>query len=52
MFQAVIPYWEAENGVLRKLTLLPIELHYGESRSVGGWPARTAPWGSSNGWRK
>lgn len=39
MFQAVIPYWEAENGVLRKLTLLPIELHYGESRSVGGWPS-------------
>ena len=39
MFQAVVPYWEAEDGVLRKLTLLPVELHYGESRSMGGWPS-------------
>jgi len=39
MFESVIPYWEAEDGVLKKLTLLPIELHYGAPRSVGGWPS-------------
>ena len=39
MFESVVPYWEAEDGVLRKLTLLPIELHFGAHRSVGGWPS-------------
>ena len=38
MFEAVVPYWEAENGKLTKLVLMPIELNFGKSRSMGGWP--------------
>ena len=38
MHEAIIPYWEAEDGVLTKLTLLPIELNFGKHRSVSGWP--------------
>lgn len=38
MFQAVVPYWEAENGQLTKLTLLPVELNFDAPRSMGGWP--------------
>lgn len=38
MFESVIPYWEAEDGVLTKLELLPIELHFGLPRSRNGWP--------------
>ena len=42
MFEAVVPYWEAEDGKLRKLKLLPVELGFGKKRSVGGWPAPDA----------
>jgi len=38
MFESVIPYWEAENGVLTKLELLPIELNFNLPRSRNGWP--------------
>lgn len=38
MFEAVVPYWEAEDGKLTKLTLLPVELNFDKKRSVGGWP--------------
>ena len=39
MFEAVVPCWEAEDGVLTKLTLMPVELGFGLPRSRGGWPA-------------
>lgn len=39
MFEAVVPYWEAEDGKLTCLKLLPIELHYGEHRAHGGLPS-------------
>ena len=38
MYEAVIPYWEAEDGKLTTLKLLPIELGYGLPRSQSGWP--------------
>ena len=34
----MIPYWEAENGKLTKLVLMPIELNFDQTRSMGGWP--------------
>ena len=40
MFEAVIPYWEAENGELRKMTFLPIEEMFDLPRSRGGWPRK------------
>ena len=38
MFEAVIPYWELEDGQLTKLDLMPVELGFGRPRSIGGWP--------------
>ena len=38
MFETVVPYWEAENGVLTKLELLPVELNFDLPRSRNGWP--------------
>ena len=38
MYEAVIPYWEAEDGKLTKLVLMPIELNFDKGRSMGGWP--------------
>ena len=38
MFESVIPYWEAENGKLTKLVLMPVELNFDKPRSTGGWP--------------
>lgn len=38
MFEAIIPYWEASDGVLTKLLLMPIELGFGTPRSTGGLP--------------
>ena len=38
MFEAVVPYWEAEDGKLTKLILMPVELNFDKSRSMGGWP--------------
>lgn len=41
IFDSVIPYWEMEDGKLTKLELYPVELGYGEKRSVSGWPRLT-----------
>jgi len=38
MFEAIVPYWEVEDGVLTKLVLMPVELGFGRPRSQGGWP--------------
>lgn len=38
MFETVVPYWEAKDGVLTKLELLPVELHFDLPRSRNGWP--------------
>ena len=38
MFEAIIPYWEMEDGVLKKLEVFPVELGFGQPRSTGGWP--------------
>ena len=38
MFEAVVPYWEAEDGKLTKLVLMPVELNFDKPRSMGGWP--------------
>ena len=59
MFESVVPYWEAEDGKLTKLQLLPVELGFGQPRSHGGLPhpepdggilerlaAMSAPWGT------
>ncbi len=42
MFEAVVPYWEMQDGRLKKLQLLPVECGYGMSRASAGWP-RFAP---------
>lgn len=39
MFEAFVPYWETEDGRLTKIELLPVEMHFGEKRSTGGWPS-------------
>ena len=38
MFEAFVPYWEAEDGKLTKLKLLPVELNFDAPKSHGGWP--------------
>lgn len=38
MFESFIPYWEAEDGKLKKIDLLPIELGFGQPQSIGGVP--------------
>jgi poly-gamma-glutamate capsule biosynthesis protein CapA/YwtB (metallophosphatase superfamily) len=38
MFEAIIPHWEMEDGILKKLEFLPIELNFGLPRSRNGWP--------------
>lgn len=38
MWETVIPYWEMEDGKLKKLTLLAVELGFGLPRSRSGWP--------------
>ena len=40
MFESVIPYWEVENGELRKLVFMPIEEMFSLPRSRGGWPLK------------
>lgn len=37
-FESIIPYWEMENGKLTHLEILPVELGFGEKKSVNGWP--------------
>lgn len=39
MWETVIPYWEMEDGNLKKLSLLAVELGFGLPRSRSGWPA-------------
>ncbi|MBR4769266.1 MAG: CapA family protein [Lachnospiraceae bacterium] len=41
MRETVVPYWEMENGKLKELTLLPIELSMNENRSKRGLPVVT-----------
>lgn len=38
MYEAIIPYWEAENGKLTKLVLMPIELNFGSGKVLSGFP--------------
>ncbi len=38
MSEAVIPYWEMENGELTKLELLPVTCHQNENKSLSGLP--------------
>ena len=38
MFEAIIPYWKMEGGILKRLEFLPIELGFGQPRSISGWP--------------
>ena len=38
MFESVVPCFELEDGELRRLELLPVELNFGAPRSTGGWP--------------
>lgn len=40
-WQSVIPHWTMENGMIKELTLYPIELGFGEPAYRGGWPALT-----------
>ncbi len=40
MYKSVIPYWETEDGELKKFVLLPIEEQFGMPRSRAGWPQR------------
>ena len=41
MFRSVIPYWETENGKLKKLTLMPIEMKMDGHKSENGLPRRS-----------
>ncbi len=41
MFRSVIPLWEAENGKLKKLTLMPIEMKMDGHKSENGLPRRS-----------
>ena len=38
MSEAVVPYWEMENGELTKLELLPVTCHQNENKSISGLP--------------
>lgn len=38
-WQSIIPHWTMENGIIKELTLHPIELGFGEPVYKGGWPA-------------
>jgi len=38
MFESVIPYWEVKDGKLTELTLMPVELGFGEHHAIGGTP--------------
>ena len=40
MYEAVIPYWEVEDGKLTKIVLMPIEEQFDLPRSRGGWPRK------------
>lgn len=38
MFESIIPYWEAENGKVKKITFMPIEEQFKLPRSRRGFP--------------
>ncbi len=38
MFEAIVPYWEEKDGKLTEITLLPVELGFGQPQSIGGLP--------------
>ena len=40
MYEAVIPYWEVEDGKLVKMIFMPIEENFALPRSRGGWPKK------------
>lgn len=42
-YRSFIPYWEIEDGVLKKLTLLPIELGFKKPSGFCGFPSASAP---------
>jgi len=41
MFRSVIPYWETEDGKLKKLVLMPIEMAMDGNKSAIGLPRRS-----------
>ena len=43
MMLSVIPLWETEDGKLKSLKLMPIELSKGKTKSEEGLPRRTSP---------
>lgn len=40
MTEAVVPYFEIDNGQLKSLEFMPVELGFGLPHSVFGWPRR------------
>lgn len=38
MFEAFVPYWSATDGKLTEVSLMPVEMGFGQSRGMGGWP--------------
>ena len=40
MTETVIPYFEIENGILKSLEFMPIELGFGKPHSSFGWPQK------------
>ena len=42
-YRSALPYWEIENGQLRKLTLLPVELGFGKPKCMLGFPSAASP---------
>jgi poly-gamma-glutamate synthesis protein (capsule biosynthesis protein) len=40
MYEAVIPYWETENGELTKMIFMPVEEMFALPRSRSGWPRK------------
>lgn len=40
-WQSIVPCWTMENGVLKELTLYPVELGFGEPAYRAGWPVLT-----------
>ena len=38
MTESVVPYFEIENGVMKSLRFMPVELGFGKPHSSFGWP--------------
>lgn len=52
MFEAVIPYFEMEDGVLTKLELMPIELHFDRRYGATATPASLPTTALFSTWQK